>query len=432
MPVPRDNPPRVADCHGDRPVSAYDTLVTACDFALDGLRRLARGLLDQSLMTHADSSVSGGPAIAADSDYAITPAPTGALSRLFARLRGLATTGRRPLAWAAVAAVYVLLRVNLVAIPLDRDEGLFGYIGQVILDGGLPYRDVVDHKPPLVHHLYALVSLVLPPTATSIHIFVHVYTFGTLLACYHLAKALTGSRSAGLWTALLFAVVGSLPSVQGFSASTEMFLLLPATLGLWSAVVAARDHRIRWAALSGAMGSCAVLTRQTGGFLALLSAICLAVGAYHSAALLRRKLAAVLVNGLVWLLAFLIPIALVAVYFALRGGLTDLTRWVVSYNLDYATDLREGAAIYLARTKSLFELAAFEAMPVGVFAAVSAFLLLLRRDPLGRFVAGFLGFSLLAAFPAVYEHYLAQLAPAIALAAGIGLARLGEWFPQGR
>src|ERR1039457_489563 len=331
------------------------------------------------------------------------------------------------LEWAALTAIYALLRTNIVAIPLERDEGLVGYIGQIIVDGGLPYRDAVDHKPPVVHYIYALAAWLLPSTATAIHTFAHVYTFGTLLACYCLAKALTGSPSAGWWTALSFAVVSSLPSLHGFAASTEMFLLLPATLGLWCAVLAARNRHVRLLALSGAMGSLAFLTKQTGGLLALFTAIYVVVSAYHRSWPFRRKLSAMVTWGLLWMLGFLAPIACVAAYFGVRGGLSDLIHWVVTYNLEYTTQ-SEGAAI--ARLTPLLTSTAFEALPLTLAAIGAAIFLLARRLPVGLFVVGFLGFSLLAIVPgAAYPHYLAQLAPAMALASGIGLSRLCAGFP---
>src|SRR5665213_2798353 len=36
------------------------------------------------------------------------------------------------------------------------DKAIFEYIGQVIYKGGVPYRDVFDHKPPLIYFLNAL------------------------------------------------------------------------------------------------------------------------------------------------------------------------------------------------------------------------------------------------------------------------------------
>jgi hypothetical protein len=37
--------------------------------------------------------------------------------------------------------------------PLSGDKEVYRYIGQLILKGGVPYRDVFDHKPPLVFFL---------------------------------------------------------------------------------------------------------------------------------------------------------------------------------------------------------------------------------------------------------------------------------------
>ncbi|BAJ64634.1 ArnT family glycosyltransferase [Anaerolinea thermophila] len=39
---------------------------------------------------------------------------------------------------------------------LHRDSGVFLYVGQQILNGGLPYRDIWDHKPPVIYYVNAL------------------------------------------------------------------------------------------------------------------------------------------------------------------------------------------------------------------------------------------------------------------------------------
>lgn len=74
----------------------------------------------------------------------------------------------------AICLVYILIRLYIVSIPLDRDEGIFGYAGQVILNDGLQYRDVFDHKPPVAFYLKALALLFVPPTSTGIHKFLQM------------------------------------------------------------------------------------------------------------------------------------------------------------------------------------------------------------------------------------------------------------------
>jgi len=73
--------------------------------------------------------------------------------------------------WIAICLVYILIRLHIVSIHLDRDEGIFGYAGQVILNDGLQYRDVFDHKPPVAFYLKASALLSVPPTSTGIHKF---------------------------------------------------------------------------------------------------------------------------------------------------------------------------------------------------------------------------------------------------------------------
>ena len=116
--------------------------------------------------------------------------------------------------WLGLAVLYVALRVGIVDAPLDRDEGIFGLIGQAILRGEVPYRDIFDHKPPGVFYIYALALSIVPASARGIHSFLHLWNFATLLCVASTARALWGSRAA-LWTGLAFALVSAAPAVQG-------------------------------------------------------------------------------------------------------------------------------------------------------------------------------------------------------------------------
>jgi hypothetical protein len=336
--------------------------------------------------------------------------------------------GYRVSAWIAVGSVYVLLRINLVDIPLDRDEGLFGYIGQVIRDGGLPYRDVIDHKPPLVHFLYALVTALVRPEATPIHVFLHAYNFLSLLACYYLGKVVTASRSAGLWTALVFAVVSSLPSLQGFTASTEMILLLPAVLGLVFAVQASK--RPHWArhVLSGVMGGLTVLIKPSGLLLAVFAAGTIGAFALQEPGSWRQRVKAFVRRGFAWTSGFLAPLAVVVVYFHHHHSFDLLVQWVVEYNIDYASQpQRMGIGDSF---EFMFKVVCKDALPAVLIALGTVLVLLLRRDRLGFFLGAFVCCSLIATIPVAYSHYIAQMVPAAALAAGVGLASLCAWLPK--
>src|SRR5688572_20605326 len=61
---------------------------------------------------------------------------------------------------ATIAVALVAIAVHLPNLPAGKapqeDAGVFLYAAQVLLDGGLPYRDVWDHKPPLIYLIDAL------------------------------------------------------------------------------------------------------------------------------------------------------------------------------------------------------------------------------------------------------------------------------------
>src|SRR6266446_4391843 len=72
------------------------------------------------------------------------------------RVRALAL---RLVGWLGAACLIGLLLAWIpasLAMPLGRDQGIFAWVGTVILGGGLPYADAWEHKGPGAHLLYAL------------------------------------------------------------------------------------------------------------------------------------------------------------------------------------------------------------------------------------------------------------------------------------
>jgi hypothetical protein len=51
----------------------------------------------------------------------------------------------------ALLALVFLARLGALDVPLERDEGAYAYIAAQWRSGLIPYRDVFDHKPPLVY-----------------------------------------------------------------------------------------------------------------------------------------------------------------------------------------------------------------------------------------------------------------------------------------
>src|SRR6266699_5010345 len=71
---------------------------------------------------------------------------------------------------AVVIAVVVFIRIHLLAIPLERDEGEYAYAGQLMLQGIPPYRLAYNMKFPGVYAAYALIMWIFGQTSTGIHL----------------------------------------------------------------------------------------------------------------------------------------------------------------------------------------------------------------------------------------------------------------------
>ena len=238
--------------------------------------------------------------------------------------------------WAAIALVYILIRINVANIPLDRDEGMFGYMGQLILDGGIPYLDAFDHKPPVVFYLNALALLFFPPTPLGIHVFLHMYNFLTLIALYCLVKAYSNSTVAGLWTAFIFAVFSSSPGIQGYGASTEMFLLLPLTLSLLFAVLAVSKKSLCFPILSGVFGALTFWTKQTAALAMVFIIAYLIFAQIKRTQSNRFDVAKPLLSLALWGSGFLAISLLIGGYFYYHNAFEKFIYCNFTYNFVYS------------------------------------------------------------------------------------------------
>ena len=62
----------------------------------------------------------------------------------------------RALALCAIVALVVFVRLRLLQIPLERDEGEYAYSGQLMLEGIPPYQLAWNMKLPGTYAAYAV------------------------------------------------------------------------------------------------------------------------------------------------------------------------------------------------------------------------------------------------------------------------------------
>src|SRR5436190_1157314 len=96
----------------------------------------------------------------------------------------------------AVLAFPTLVRLRLLDLPLERDEGEYAYAGQLMLHGVPPYELVYNMKFPGTYAAYALIEGIFGQTATAIRIGLLLVTTLMSILLYFLGKRMFGTRGS--------------------------------------------------------------------------------------------------------------------------------------------------------------------------------------------------------------------------------------------
>jgi hypothetical protein len=322
---------------------------------------------------------------------------------------------------ASLVLLVTAIRLPLLPIPLERDEGEYAYIAWRLGYNELPYRDWVDQKPPAVFYVYQL-ALSLPFEAVrAIHFVGLLFSAVSVCALFFLGFQFIDRFWAFLGAAL-FALLSSDPLVQGTAANTELFMLCPLILSLTAffATAAKNKPRVLFMVLAGALTGIAVMFKQV----AVVNWFLLA-GLYPVFAP-REKRWRGAVSFIAWSATGLLTVlALVLLYFWRRGGLTEFVDNVFTHNLEYIGSIGASARLEYC-WGTLTTLARTQAV-AWVFAATGLmFLFRTGRAKWFLFTAGWLLTSGIGVSASGYffPHYFQQLLPALALAAAAGAG----WF----
>ena len=321
--------------------------------------------------------------------------------------------------WLALALILVLqifLRLPFLLEPLERDEGFYGYMGQRILAGEIPYRDVFDHKPPVVYYIYAAIggSSIFP-----LRVFTLLYSLLTTAAVFGAGFLLLGS-SGGLLSAFLYALFSGGPLIQGASSNSETFMVLPLVLALICFLLAGKKNSLALYFLAGLLSGLAFMIKQVAIFNLL-------VFVFWE----PKKEPRVLLAGSLLLSGFLTVPAFFIIYFWLNGAGGDFSNCVFFVNQIYLKsspvpffflDPRYGWHIIWALIMN-------ENGILWLLSLVSLFIICIKDRSREMLLVAFWG---LASFLGVtagtlfFGHYFIQVIPAFCVLSAFALIRIKE------
>ena len=226
-----------------------------------------------------------------------------------------------PLALVAAAGLAILLRLPVLEMTLDRDLAAYATVGQNLVDGLLPYRDLFDHKQPLTYGLFALLDVIAPQSTAAVRVAAALVAAGTAWLVLVLVRRQAGWALAAT-AALVTLVIGASDFVEGAGVNTEHVLALVSVATLVAALAAHGGSRAAAAGV-GVLFGLAVLSKAVGVFIAPAAALPLLAGADR-----LRRLAAFAGGACV-------PLVGVVGFYAATGGLEDLWFDNIAYNRAY-------------------------------------------------------------------------------------------------
>ena len=208
-----------------------------------------------------------------------------------------------------VAALWLVMSLTY---PFGWDQGLFAWVGGVVVQGGLPYRDAWDFKGPLVYYAYALAQSLFGVHLWGIRILDAILALLATAAVWQSASALA-DRTAGRWAALIFFLWYASHSFW-HTAQPDGWAAMLLVIALGPVITGSRPASpLRLGATGLAIGAATLFKPLYAAFLVLPLLHVLLVRPPR-----RIALAASLVGG------WLVVMAGVLGWFAAQGGLDEL------------------------------------------------------------------------------------------------------------
>jgi 4-amino-4-deoxy-L-arabinose transferase-like glycosyltransferase len=224
----------------------------------------------------------------------------------------------------------VVLRLPAIDQPLDRDSALYAAIGQRLGFDNLPYRDLFDHKQPLIHWAYGALDLLAPGSLAGIRLAAAVPSALVAAGMFVFLAGVAGARRAAVAAGLVVLLSAS-TTVQGTDLNTEHLLTLPAAAAVLWALALDRPGVRGGPFAIGVVGGVAILAKASAGPIALAALIPLLAAR-------RSRGQSAIVTVVRFGVGLALPVAVVLAAYAAVGAADDFVFANWTYNSRYVAE----------------------------------------------------------------------------------------------
>ena len=129
----------------------------------------------------------------------------------------------------------ILLRIPSFLEPIwNIDEAVEATVGTVVLDGGVPYKDAISHRSPIIYYLYAAVFLISGPNNTlAVHVALILLVVTVNILIFSICNKIAGYRCA-VFGSICFVIISSFYQIPAamFALNTEWVVVFFEVIGM--------------------------------------------------------------------------------------------------------------------------------------------------------------------------------------------------------
>ena len=332
-----------------------------------------------------------------------------------------------PFVWCLLAVIVfglvLVIRIRLLEIPLERDEGEYAYAGQLMLQGIPPYKLAYNMKFPGTYAAYAVIMSIFGQTTGAIHLGLLLVNAATIVLIFLLGRRLM-NPTAGIAAAMSYAILSMSPSVLGLAAHATNFVVLPVLGGTLLLLNESDRQQFGRLLASGLLFGLAVLMKQPALFFIVFAAIYLVSEGVQRGTRLRD----ISLESLFFTVGVILPLG-IALLLLWRAGVFDrFWFWAIDYARQYGTlvPLSEAPQIFLRSVREVVGAGWTLWMLAGIGVVVGLLDNRVRASVI--FLLGLLLASALAVCPGFYfrYHYFVLVLPAISLLVGAAISEFSD------
>jgi 4-amino-4-deoxy-L-arabinose transferase-like glycosyltransferase len=326
-----------------------------------------------------------------------------------------------------VFGLVIAIRIRLLAIPLERDEGEYAYAGQLMLQGIPPYKLAYNMKFPGTYAAYAVIMSMFGQTIAGIHLGLLLVNAATVTLIFFLGRRLLNT-TAGLVATLSYSILSVCPSVLGFAAHASHFVMLPVLGGTLLLMPGRNRPGLGRLFGSGLLFGLALLMKQPGALFIIFAAAYLISEELHDRPTLRGFSVRILVFGC----AVILPFAITCLVLLRAGVFQQFWFWTIDYAREYGSlvPLKQTPQFFLQRANEVIGANWALWMLAGIGAVAGLWNQRMRASTL--FILGFFVVSVLVLCPGFYfrHHYFIFVLPGVSLLVGLAASALSDLLIQ--